>query len=72
MGDPVEDTGSPAQEPDNQEREEMFESPNSEVARGSDVQSTPGHQASVSGQKQGHGGDSCLFVHSQEDDIVTD
>ncbi len=54
--DHVESTGRLAHEPDNQEREDMPESPNSVAAGGSDVQSTSGRQASVSGQKQGHGG----------------
>ncbi len=48
-------TGSPAREPDDQEREEMSESPNSEAEREYDLQSTSDRQASVSGQKQGHG-----------------
>ncbi len=54
-GDPVEGTGSPAQEPDDQEREEVFEFPNSEMGRESDVRSTSDRQASVSRQKQGCG-----------------
>ncbi len=53
----MESTGSPAREPDNQERQGILESPNSKVAGGSGVQSNPSHQASVSGQKQDGGSD---------------
>ncbi len=45
-------TGSLARKPDNQEREEIFESANSQVIGGSDMQLNLGHQASVSGQSR--------------------
>ncbi len=52
----MEGTGSSAREPDNQEREEMLESLNSDAEGGADVQSISDRQASVSGRKQGHSG----------------
>ncbi len=47
---PIESTGSPARESDDQEREGMSESLNSDTGRGSGVQSASDRQTSVSGQ----------------------
>ncbi len=47
-GDPVDGTGSTARESDDQEREGMSESLNSEAGRGSDVQSASNRQALLS------------------------
>ncbi len=46
-GDPLEGTGNLAGEPDNQEREGILESQNSEVSGSSGVQSNSGHQGAV-------------------------
>ncbi len=57
-GVPIESTGIPAHESNDQEREEMSESLNSEAGWGADMQSTPDRQASVSGQEQSRVGGS--------------
>ncbi len=54
-GDPTDDTGNPVREQDDQGREEMSESLNSEDGPGAGVQSTPVQQASLSGQGSGSG-----------------
>ncbi len=54
-GDPTEDTGSPVQGQDDQGRDEISASLNSEAGLGVGVQSTSAHQAPVSGQESGHG-----------------
>ncbi len=54
-GDPTEDTGSPVQGQDDQGRDEMSASLNSEAGLGVGVQSTSAHQAPVSGQESGPG-----------------
>ncbi len=52
--DPIESTGSPAREPDDQEREGMSASLNSKAGGGAGMQSAPDRQAPVSGQEQNH------------------
>ncbi len=56
-GDPTDDTGNPVLGQDDQGREEMFASLNSEAGPGpgAGVQSTPVQQASVSAQGSGSG-----------------
>ncbi len=54
-GDPTKDTESPVQGQDDQGRDEMSASMNSEAGLGVGVQSTSAHQAPVSGQESGHG-----------------
>ncbi len=54
-GDPTEDTESPFRGQDDQGREEMSASPNSEAGLSVDVQSTSAHQTPVSGQERGRG-----------------
>ncbi len=54
-GDPTDDTGSPVRGQDDQGREEMSASLNSEAGPGAGVPSTPPQQASVSGQGSGSG-----------------
>ncbi len=65
-GDPVESTGSPARESDDQEREGMSESLNSETGRGAEVLSTPDCQTSASGQEQGSVGSSVSLRTSKQ------
>ncbi len=63
-GDPTDDTGNPVLGQDDQEREEMPASLNSEAGLGAGVQSTPAHQASVSGQgRVDLGRETSLRVH---------
>ncbi len=52
-GVPTDDTGSPVRGQDDQGKEEMSASLNSEAGPGAGVQSNPAHQASVSGQGSG-------------------
>ncbi len=54
-GDPTDDTGNRVQGQDDQGREEMSTSLNSEAGPGAGIQSIPAHQASVSGQGSGSG-----------------
>ncbi len=57
-GDPLRVLWNPARESDDQEREGLSESLNSEAGTGAGMQSTPDRQASVSGQEQGSVGGS--------------
>ncbi len=57
-GDPVESTGSYAWELDDQEREGISKSLNSEAGNCAGMQSTPDRQTPVSGQEPGHVGGS--------------
>ncbi len=54
-GDPTDDTGSPVRGQDDQGREEMSASLNSEAGLGVGVQSNSAHQNPVSGQESGGG-----------------